>query len=108
MMDMRSLITLLRETASSEFLDSFWFVYLFGSARGGLRADSDVDLIFVYECGREEMARRFRLNACRRAWDAYGVQLDITLLNKEEEEDIGFVARERAVLILGSSEPLTR
>lgn len=98
------MITLLRETASSEFLDSFWVVYLFGSSRGGLRAGSDVDLILVYECGREEVARRFRVSACRRAWDAYGVQLDITLLNKEEEEDVGFIAREGAVPILGSSE----
>ncbi|MEV7847229.1 nucleotidyltransferase domain-containing protein [Streptomyces cyaneofuscatus] len=105
---MRSLITLLRETASSEFSDSFWGVYLFGSARGVLRAGSDVDLLLVYGCGREEMARRFRVNACRRAWDAAGVQLDVTLLNKEEEEDVGFVAMERAVLILGSRESLLR
>lgn len=104
MMEMRSLITLLREIVTSEFLDSHWGIYLFGSSRGGLHAGTDVDLILVYERGREDVARRFRLSACRRAWDAYGVRLDITLLNEEEEEDVGFVARESAVLILSSSD----
>lgn len=105
-MEVNSLITLLREIAIAEPLNPPWDLFLFGSSNGRDRidVDSDVDLILVYMCGDEEEARKFRLRACRRAWDILKMQLDITLLSKEEEKDVNFVSAEGAARILGSSE----
>ncbi|MFE9330968.1 nucleotidyltransferase domain-containing protein [Streptomyces sp. NPDC006925] len=100
---MTSFITLLRRTAISESLNSPWDVYLFGSSHRELGAGSDVDIILVYKPGDEEMARRFRVTAYRRVWESFELQLDVTLLNREEEEAVGFVSREGATRILGNS-----
>lgn len=104
MTEMNSLITLLRRIATSERLDSPWVLFSFGSSRDGPRAGSDVDLILVYKCGDEGAARKFRISACRRALDVLKLQLDITLLSKEEEKAVGFVSREGATRILSSNE----
>lgn len=104
MTEMNSLIILLRQIVKSECLDSPWSLFLFGSSCDGLREGSDVDLLLVYKSGDEEAARKFRVSACRRAWGISKLQLDITLLSKEEEKSVDFVSRERATRILCSSE----
>lgn len=104
MTEMTSLVTLLRQIATSERLDSPWSLFSFGSSHGSPRADSDVDLLLVYRCGDEEAARKFRVNAYRRAWGTFKLPLDITLLSQEEEKSLDFVSREGATRILHSSE----
>ncbi|WP_107424817.1 nucleotidyltransferase domain-containing protein [Streptomyces antioxidans] len=104
MTEISSLITLLRQSVTIECLCPPWDVYLFGSSLSGLRVGSDVDLVLVYKCGDEAMARRFRVIATRRAWDILNLQLDVTLLSENEEESVSFVSREGAARILGSSE----
>ncbi|MFH9671475.1 nucleotidyltransferase domain-containing protein [Streptomyces sp. NPDC017405] len=102
MTEINSLTTLLHQIAKSENLNPPWGLFLFGSSRSDFRAESDVDLLLVYRCGDEGRARRFRVDACKKAWGLLKLQLDITLLSKEEEEAVRFISRERAKLILTS------
>ncbi|WP_443079800.1 nucleotidyltransferase domain-containing protein [Streptomyces sp. P9-A4] len=104
MTEMNSLITLLRQIAKNDHLGIPWSLSLFGSSRSGPRTGSDIDLILVYKPGNEEMARKFRADACREAWNVLKLQLDVTLLNEEEEESLSFVSKEGAIRILESSE----
>lgn len=103
MTEINSLTILLHRIAKSENLNPPWGLFLFGSSRDKFRAESDVDLLLVYRCGDEGKARRFRVEACRRAWSLLKLQLDITLLSGEEEEAVHFISMERATQILSSS-----